>query len=125
MAAAFAARLRFAKKKGRSEERLIMKNRNTNDRYTKHMFSNAQIRALLIPLMIEQLLNCLMGMADTLMISNVGPVAMSAVSLVDSVNILFIQAFSALAAGGSIVCSQYIGKKDGEKANQSARQMFL
>ena len=104
---------------------MIMKNRNTNERYTKHMFSNAQIRALLIPLMIEQLLNCLMGMADTLMISNVGPVAMSAVSLVDSVNILFIQAFSALAAGGSIVCSQYIGKKDGEKANQSARQMLL
>ena len=89
------------------------------------MFSNAQIRALLIPLMIEQLLNCLMGMADTLMISNVGPVAMSAVSLVDSINILLIQAFSALAAGGSIVCSQYIGKKDGEKANQSAKQMLL
>ncbi|MCM1135871.1 MAG: MATE family efflux transporter [Clostridium sp.] len=91
----------------------------------KHMFSNAQIRALLIPLMVEQLLNCLMGMADTLMISNVGPVAMSAVSLVDSINILFIQAFSALAAGGCIVCSQYIGKKDEEKANQSAKQMLL
>lgn len=89
------------------------------------MFSNARIRALLIPLMIEQLLNCLMGMADTLMISNVGSGAMSAVSLVDSINILFIQAFSALAAGGCIVCSQYIGKKDAEKAGRSAKQMLL
>lgn len=92
---------------------------------TKHMFSNAQIRALLIPLMVEQLLNCLMGMVDTIMVSNVGPVAMSAVSLVDSINILFIQAFSALAAGGCIVCSQYIGKKDAKRANESAKQVLL
>lgn len=91
----------------------------------KHLFSNAQLAALLIPLMIEQVLNSLMGTVDTIMVSNVGAAAMSAVSLVDSINILFIQAFAALAAGGCIICSQYIGNKNEKEANRSARQVLL
>lgn len=91
----------------------------------KHIFSNAQIWALLIPLMVEQVLNSLMGTVDTIMVSNVGSAAMSAVSLVDSINILFIQAFAALAAGGCIICSQYIGKKNEKEANRSARQVLF
>ena len=59
----------------------------------------------------EQVLNSLMGTVDTMMVSNVGSAAISAVSLVDSINVLVIQAFSALAAGGAILCSQYIGQK--------------
>lgn len=51
--------------------------------------------------------------------------ALSAVSLVDSINVLLIQAFSALAAGGAIVCAQYIGQKNYEKANMSARQVLF
>lgn len=90
-----------------------------------HMFSGAALRALLFPLIIEQVLNSLMGTVDTIMVSNVGPAAMSAVSLVDSINILFIQAFSALAAGGCIICSQYVGKKNEEAANRSAKQVLL
>lgn len=50
-----------------------------------HMFSNVDLRELLVPLIIEQLLNFLMGMADTMMVSNVGSSAISAVSLVDSI----------------------------------------
>lgn len=91
----------------------------------EHIFSNAGIAALLIPLMVEQVLNSLMGTVDTIMVSNVGPAAMSAVSLVDSINVLFIQAFAALAAGGCIICSQYIGKKNEKEANRSARQVLL
>ncbi len=91
----------------------------------EHIFSNAGIAALLIPLMVEQVLNSLMGTMDTIMVSNVGPAAMSAVSLVDSINVLFIQAFAALAAGGCIICSQYIGKKNEKEANRSARQVLL
>lgn len=91
----------------------------------KHIFDSAALRALLFPLIIEQILNSLMGTVDTVMVSNVGPAAMSAVSLVDSINILMIQAFSALAAGGCIICSQYIGKKNTEAANLSARQVLL
>ena len=89
------------------------------------MFSQRALLALMFPLIIEQLLNSLMGTADTMMVSNVGSAAISAVSLVDSINVLVIQAFSALAAGGAIVCAQYIGQKNKEKANESARQVLF
>ena len=89
------------------------------------MFTNRMIRNLLVPVVLEQILNSIMGTADTMMVSNVGSAALSAVSLVDSINILLIQAFSALAAGGAIVCAQYIGQKNYEKANMSARQVLF
>ena len=92
---------------------------------TKHMFDNRQLLNLLIPLIAEQLLNSLMGTADSMMVSNVGPEALSAVSLVDSINILVIQAFAALAAGGTIVCSHYVGMKRLEDARASAKQLLL
>ena len=91
----------------------------------QHMFSNRLICSLLIPVVLEQLLNSIMGTADTMMVSNIGAAAISAVSLVDSINVLVIQAFSALAAGGAIVCAQYIGQKNKEKANESARQVLF
>lgn len=91
----------------------------------QHMFTNRMIRNLLIPVVLEQLLNSIMGTADTMMVSNVGSAAISAVSLVDSINVLIIQAFSALAAGGAIVCAQYIGQRNKEKANESARQVLF
>ena len=91
----------------------------------QHMFSNRLICSLLIPVVLEQLLNSIMGTADTMMVSNVGSAAISAVSLVDSINVLVIQAFSALAAGGAIVCAQYIGQKNKEKVNESARQVLF
>ena len=91
----------------------------------RHMFSNADLKRLLLPLIIEQLLNSLMGTVDTIMVSNVGAAAMSAVSLVDSINVLFIQAFSALAAGGCIICSQYVGRNDLKTANRAAKQLLL
>ena len=89
------------------------------------MFSNRLICSLLIPVVLEQLLNSIMGTADTMMVSNVGSAAISAVSLVDSINVLVIQAFSALAAGGAIICAQYIGQRSKEKANESARQVLF
>lgn len=90
----------------------------------QHLFSNKALRRILIPVILEQLLNSLMGTADTMMVSNVGSAAISAVSLVDSINVLVIQAFSALAAGGAIVCSQYMGQKNHGKATESARQLL-
>ena len=72
---------------------------------TQHLYNNLDLRKLLIPIIVEQLLSSLMGTADTMMVSNVGSAAISAVSLVDSINILVIQALSALSAGGAILCS--------------------
>ena len=69
----------------------------------KHLFTNKQLWALLVPVVVEQILNSLMGTADTMMVSNVGSAAISAVSLVDSINVLVIQVFAALAAGGTII----------------------
>ena len=75
--------------------------------------------------MIEQLLNSLMGTADTMMVSNVGSAAISAVALVDSINVLIINVFSAMATGGAIVCAQYLGRKEPDRARQAGRQLVL
>ncbi len=99
--------------------------RKTQINKSKLLFSNHDLKALLVPLMIEQLLNSLMGTIDTIMVSNVGSAAISAVSLVDSINVLVIQVFAALAAGGTIICSQYLGKKEPQASNRAAQQVFL
>lgn len=91
----------------------------------KHIFDNRALLAIMMPLVAEQLLNLLMGTADSMMVSNVGPEALSAVSLVDSINILVIQAFTALAAGGTVVCAQYVGAGRKDKAMEAARQLVL
>lgn len=89
------------------------------------MFTRRQIVALLIPLMLEQVLSGLMGIADTMMVTSVGESAISAVSLVDSINTLVLYLFSALSAGGVIVCAQYLGRKEVDRANGAARQVML
>jgi putative MATE family efflux protein len=89
------------------------------------MFSNQSLRRLLIPLIVEQLLTSLMGTVDTMMVSNVGSAAISGVSLVDSINKLILFLFTALATGGAIVCSQYLGREDKARSDQAARQVLL
>jgi putative MATE family efflux protein len=89
------------------------------------MFSNLDLRKLLVPLIIENLLTSFMGMADSMMVTRVGSAAISAVSLTDSINNLVIQLFSAMATGGTIICSQYIGSSDLKRSNDAARQIVL
>ena len=96
-----------------------------NGKENKLMFDNRALFALLLPIIIEQILNSFMGMVDTVMVSNVGSAAISAVSLVDSINNLVIQVFSAMAAGAAIVCSRFIGAKDRNGCNRAARQVVL
>ena len=88
-------------------------------------FSNRDLRRLIVPLLIEQLLNCTVGMMDSLMVSTVGEAAVSAVSLVDCVNVLLLQVFAALAAGGAIVAGQYIGCRESRKACKAGQQLTL
>ena len=89
------------------------------------LFPRKALWTLLIPLIIEQMLNSLMGMVDTLMVSRVGQEAISAVSLVDSINNLVLQVFAAMASGAAIICSQYLGKRDEKGCNEAARQIVL
>ena len=90
-----------------------------------YLFSNQDLKRLILPLLVEQLLAITVGMADSIMVSSVGEAAVSGVSLVDSINVLVIQVFSALAAGGAIICSQYIGQGDTKNARYSAEQLLL
>lgn len=93
--------------------------------YGNLLFPRRALWMLLIPLIIEQMLNSLMGMVDTLMVSRVGAEAISAVSLVDSINNLVLQVFAAMAAGSAIICSQYLGRKDEKGCNDAAKQIVL
>ena len=88
------------------------------------MFTRRALFTLIWPLLLEQTLSVTMGMADTLMVAGVGEAAVSSVSLVDSLNILIIQILSALATGGAVIASQYLGRKDTENAGRSAAQLY-
>lgn len=91
----------------------------------KPLFTREELKKLIIPLILEQLLAISIGMSDTLMVSACGEAAVSGVSLVDSISVLLIQILSALATGGAVVCSQYLGKKMPEKARLSAGQLMF
>ncbi len=91
----------------------------------QRLFDNKKLIALLVPLAIDQLLNSFMGTVDTLVVSNLGSAAISAVTLVDSINILIVQAFFALASGGTVVCSHYLGCGKKEHAGEAARQLVF
>lgn len=88
-----------------------------------YLFDNKALVALIIPLVIEQLLAVLVGMADSIMIASVGEAAVSGVSLVDQIMVLLINVFAALATGGAVVAGQYLGLKNREKACESATQL--
>lgn len=89
------------------------------------LFTREDLKKLIIPLIIEQTLAISIGLFDTLMVSSCGEAAVSGVSLVDSISVLLIQILSALATGGAVVCSQYIGKKMPEQAKLSAGQLMF
>lgn len=88
------------------------------------LFSNKDLRNLILPLIIEQFLNVTIGIADTVMIASVGEAAVSGISLIDAINILFVQFFAAIATGGAVVVSQYIGRRDHPLASEAARQLI-
>lgn len=88
------------------------------------LFSNKSLKAMIIPLFLEQLLIMLVGMADTLVVSYAGEAAVSGVSLVNQFNTIFIYLFTALASGGAVVISQYIGRKKNDDAGESASQLL-
>jgi len=89
------------------------------------IFSGRDLRKMLVPLFIEQFLVMLVGIVDTMMISYAGDSAVSGVSLVNQYNTIFIYIFTALAAGGAVVVSQYIGNKNNESADLAAGQLVM
>ena len=92
---------------------------------SRPLFNRQQLISLFLPLVAEQALSISIGLADTLMVSSVGEAAVSGVSLVDSFNVLMIQLLSALATGGAVVASQYIGHREPKRAKASAAQIMF
>lgn len=100
----------------------MAKTKQKQDR-SHYLFSNRELANLIGPLVIEQLLAVLVGMADSIMVANVGEAAVSGVSLVDNIMILIINIFAALATGGAVVAGQYLGRKDEKSACKAATQL--
>ena len=88
-----------------------------------YLFDNRALTALIIPLIVEQLLAVLVGMADSIMVASVGEAAVSGVSLVDGVMVLLINIFAALATGGAVIAGQYLGKGEEGKACKATNQL--
>lgn len=89
------------------------------------LFDNAALTRLILPLIVEQFLTIAVGMVDSVMVSSVGEAAVSAVSLVDTVNVLIVNLFAALATGGAVVAGQYLGRQDRENAEKAGNQLIL
>ena len=90
----------------------------------KTEFSNKQLVRLIWPLVIEQFLSLAVGLADSIMVAQAGDAAVSGVSLVDSVVVLMIYIFSAVAAGGAAVCGQYIGRGGHREARSAGQHLY-
>lgn len=88
------------------------------------LFSSRAIWALIIPLVIERFLDMAVGMADTVMVSSVGEAAVSGVALVDAINNLVLFVLAALATGGAVVVSQYLGREEPQNARAAAKQLL-
>ncbi|MBS4785134.1 MAG: MATE family efflux transporter [Clostridiales bacterium] len=90
----------------------------------ERLFSGSDLLRLIIPLVIEQLLLMTVGMADTVMVTTNGEAVVSGVSLVDNINTLIIQIFSALSTGGAVVVSQYLGRQEIDNAKTASKQLI-
>ena len=88
------------------------------------LFSRKDLTRIFLPLLLEQILAVTVGMFDSMMVSSAGEAAVSGVSLVDSINILLSNIFAALATGGAVVCSQFLGRRDYSSARKSAKQLY-
>ena len=87
-------------------------------------FDNHALKAMIVPLLIEQLLQMIVGIADTMMVSYAGEATVSGVSLDTMIYTIFIFLFTAVSTGGAVVVSQYIGHGDRDQADLAASQVF-
>lgn len=90
-------------------ESIVVKGKRYGNKYNKSTIFKDDLKKLIIPLLFEQALAITVGMADTVMISSAGEAAVSGVSLIDMFNNLIISVLAALATGGAVVTSQFLG----------------
>ncbi|MDY3250138.1 MAG: MATE family efflux transporter [Candidatus Choladocola sp.] len=92
---------------------------------TNYFFTNSDLKKLIVPLVIEQVLSITVGAADSMMVAQAGEAAVSAVSLVDTVFVLLINLFAALGTGGAVICGQFLGRRNPDYACRAAHQLLL
>lgn len=88
------------------------------------LFSRNDLVRLIIPLIVDQFLQVAVGLSDSIMVARVGEAAVSGVSLVDTVMLLIINIFTALATGGAVIAGQYLGRKDPKTGCEATAQLF-
>lgn len=88
------------------------------------LFSRNDLMRLIIPLIVDQFLQVAVGLSDSIMVARVGEAAVSGVSLVDTVMLLIINIFTALAIGGAVIAGQYLGRKDPKTGCEATAQLF-
>ena len=94
-------------------------------RQKQYLFTNNDLKRLIAPLIVEQILAVTVGMVDTMMVSSAGEAATSGVSLVDMINNLLINVFAAVSTGGAVVSSQFLGQKNRKRACEAADQLMM
>ena len=105
-------------------ESLIIKKKH-DDIPQQYLFSRRDLKRLIGPLIVEQILAVAVGMVDTMMVSSAGEAATSGVSLVDMINNLLINVFAAISTGGAVVSSQFLGQKNRKRACEAADQLMV
>ena len=86
------------------------------------MFDKKEFLRLFWPVLIEQTLTVTIGMVNTMMVSGVGVEAISAVSIVDSLNFVIVNLFIAFSTGATVVIAQQIGAGQTDGAFDTASQ---
>ena len=90
----------------------------------KAMFSGRELVSIVLPLIIQQILAVTIGAVDSMMVSYAGEAAVSGVSLVNTLDVFLVVSFTSLVTGGSVVVSQFLGKKDPESSRAAAKQLL-
>lgn len=104
----------------------MRENREGNGRrMDRELFPKEKLRKLIVPLLLDQMLVVMVGMADTVMISSVGEAAVSGVSLVDTLSTLVLTLFTGLSTGGAVLCAHYAGQKKQQEASEVLKHMLL
>ncbi len=93
--------------------------RYLNTHHTEIMDFRSDMKRMVLPVMVEQLAAVMMNLISTIISSQLGKEAISAIGSVSTLNLLVISVFSSLATGGTVVVAQYVGRGDREKINKT------
>jgi putative MATE family efflux protein len=90
--------------------------------FSGESISYKQVFAIIVPILVDQAFVVGLSLLNTAMVSSSGMAAVSAVSMVDSLNVFLLNVFIAVATGGTVIVAQYYGGGNGEMVQKAAAQ---